>query len=405
MKRVYIFDEFCRASEYGIGTYVSQLVECLKGCSEVFCNVIMLNSEKKEFVCDNKDSHNIYYIPKLAKANNDTEKYYRNVFYFIATNVIDTVCDNLIFHLNYLWEYDLIHYIRKFCPGSKIVFTIHHQQWAFALCGNVELYKRIMEKSTCDELTVEDKKYILNGYKLELDIYNSVDKIIVLSNFTKRILLEIYAIEENKISCIYNGLPDSYLPISIDEKISLRNKYLFNKEDKLILYVGRLDEIKGVSFLIEAFKRVLKIYPNSYLLLVGEGDYSKYLRDSSNYWRRIIFTGYLEKNLLYDMYRMVDIGVLFSFHEQCSFSAIEMMMFDLPVISTDSTGLKEMFPEKYRCSVHYCNSKSYLLIEECVDKIIQLLTNKNNDSMRVLYLNNYILNKMGEKMKLLYREL
>lgn len=64
-----------------------------------------------------------------------------------------------------------------------------------------------------------------------------------------------------------------------------------------------------------------------------------------------------------------------------------------------------MFSEKYRCSVHYCNSKSYLLIEECVDKIIQLLTNKNNDSMRMLYLNNYILNKMGEKMKLLYREL
>ena len=403
MKKVYIFNELNRASEYGIGTYVSQLVECLKDCSDVFCNVIMLNSEKKEFVCDNKEFYDIYHIPKLANVDNDIKKYYRNVFYFIVTNIVDDVCDNLIFHLNYLWEYDLIYYIRKFCPGSKILFTIHLQQWALALCGNIELYKRIIEKSTCDELTVDDKEYILNGHKLELDFYKSVDKIIVLSDFTKRILLEIYAIEENKISCIYNGLPDAYLPISVDEKISLRHKYLFNEEEKLILYVGRLDEIKGISFLIEAFKRVLKIYPNSYLLLVGEGDYSKCLRDSSNYWRRIIFTGYLEKNILYDMYRIADIGILFSFHEQCSFSAIEMMMFDLPIISTDSTGLKEMFPEKYRCSVHYCNSKSYLSIEECVDKIVRLLGNKNDHSMRTLYLSNYTLAKMRERMILLYK--
>lgn len=403
MKKVYIFNELNRSSEYGIGTYVSQLVECLKDCSDIFCNVIMLNSEEKEFVCEKKETYSIYYIPKLANTNNSSEKYYRNVFYFIATNIIDDVYSDLIFHLNYLWEYDLIYYIRKFYPGSKIVFTIHHQQWAFALCGNIELYKRIIEKSTCDELTVDDKEYILNGHKLELDFYKSVDKIIVLSDFTKRILLEIYAIEENKISCIYNGLPDAYLPISVDEKISLRHKYLFNEEEKLILYVGRLDEIKGISFLIEAFKRVLKIYPNSYLLLVGEGDYSKCLRDSSNYWRRIIFTGYLEKNILYDMYRIADIGILFSFHEQCSFSAIEMMMFDLPIISTDSTGLKEMFPEKYRCSVHYCNSKSYLSIEECVDKIVRLLGNKNDHSMRTLYLSNYTLAKMRERMILLYK--
>ena len=36
MKKVYIFNELNRASEYGIGTYVSQLVECLKDCSDVF---------------------------------------------------------------------------------------------------------------------------------------------------------------------------------------------------------------------------------------------------------------------------------------------------------------------------------------------------------------------------------
>ena len=202
---------------------------------------------------------------------------------------------------------------------------------------------------------------------------------------------------------------------SIDELIDLLEKrglYIGDKgKAKHFLSMVNYYRLSGYWFNYQRKASAETRYPTAGLSEDQKEDYDYHFmrEDSHNSWshkfrdeypKRTDFKG---KKIIDP--RIADIGVLFSFHEQCSFSAIEMMMFDLPVISTDSTGLKEMFPEKYRCSVHYCNSKSYLLIEECVDKIIQLLTNKNNDSMRVLYLNNYILNKMGEKMKLLYREL
>lgn len=50
-------------------------------------------------------------------------------------------------------------------------------------------------------------------------------------------------------------------------------------EDQIILYVGRLNQIKGVYYLINAFRKLLDCLPNVHLLVVGDGDYSAYLSE------------------------------------------------------------------------------------------------------------------------------
>ena len=45
---------------------------------------------------------------------------------------------------------------------------------------------------------------------------------------------------------------------------------------------------------------------------------------------------------MYRFYQVADVGVMLSTHEQCSYVGMEMMMIDIPLVATTSTGLKEM---------------------------------------------------------------
>jgi glycosyltransferase involved in cell wall biosynthesis len=122
----------------------------------------------------------------------------------------------------------------------------------------------------------------------------------------------------------------------------LKQKYNIETNKKIILFVGRLDPIKGTDILINSFRKVLKQKPECRLIIAGEGDFGKYFEAGEYIWTKITFTGRLDKSKLFELYRIADIGVMPSTHEQCSYTAIEMMMHGLPVIVSTTTGLNEM---------------------------------------------------------------
>lgn len=55
-----------------------------------------------------------------------------------------------------------------------------------------------------------------------------------------------------------------------------------------------------------------------------------------------LFLGKVSSSEVEDVYRSAYIGVMPSFHEQCSYTAIEMMRHKIPLVGTDTTGLAEM---------------------------------------------------------------
>jgi len=167
-----------------------------------------------------------------------------------------------------------------------------------------------------------------------------MDNIICLSQFTKRLLIDYYRISSN-ISVIPNGLSDS-ITTSYFKKNMLKKKYQIPSISNTILFVGRLDPIKGLEYVIRSFRKILKYKPNVHLIIAGRGNFETYLKECENDWMNIHFTGFLLKEQLYELYSISDIGVIPSFHEQCSYVAIEMMMYSLPIIGTTTTGLQEM---------------------------------------------------------------
>lgn len=403
MKQIYLFNEESRASLYGIGSYIQQLIACLRNRKDVSLNLVMLNAEEKEFAKVKKDGYTLYTFP-FVETSFYEDTYYRNIGYLWMTNMQVTTHEPLIFHFNYTWEYPLMRRLKEIFPTAKIFFTIHYQKWSFSLRGNVECFREVLDGRN-KWLEEEDKKILLRDWEEEIKLYRSVDKLICLSNFTKKILNDIYQLPEEKIVLVYNGMADVNDGRMLANTDQLRKKFFFNPTDKILVYVGRLDEIKGLSHIIEAFKKVVEVYPEARLVIVGDGEFGTYLKIAAPYWNKITFTGFLDKENLYALYRIADAGIMLSFHEQCSYVAIEMMMFGLPVVSTDSTGLDEMFPNNLlKIKVHYEENKTFLWVDECKEKIIRAFQCPEwmRQQTRRLYLERYTLDKMTEAMDDLY---
>ena len=391
MKQVVLFTEGVRGTIYGIGTYIQQIIECLKNDSALSLHVVYLHSDVLEFT---KENEGTYYSYKFPNTNTftieDVTTYYRNAWFVFLSELNPNFKDNYFFHLNYLSEGHLIPFIRETFKSSKIIFTVHYQEWCLMLKGNQDYYTEIIHKQE-NNITDELEKSVYNSYKEELNVYMKVDSIICLSSYTKRLLDFVYNIPVSKIKLRYNALKE--FPIIKSNKETIKSRFNFHAEERIILFVGRLDEIKGVQTIIESFKIVHRKLPDTHLILAGDGNFSKYLAMCKPYWKNITFTGRLEREDLYELYQIADLGVMMSMHEQCSYVAIEMMMFNLPIIGTDSTGLNEMLEEAEKVRVIYNEKEVTLPLTECAEKMFSFLTgeSKSFDTKR-RYDQNYTMN-------------
>lgn len=393
MTDVYIFTEECRASKYGIGCYVSSMIECLSSVPTIRLNIVCLYSNNIEYKLEQLERCNFYYIPNVITFYKDKEKYYESAFYILMSNV-DIIGSNVVFHLNYHNEFYLIKLMRSKYPECRIYFTIHYQDWCFKLKGNIDRYRKIIDG-------IEKDEEVFYSYNFDKNIYNSVDRVICLSIYTKELLVKLYNIQEHKIDLIYNGL-NFKIPEIMTSVSDLRKQLFFKDDEKIVLFVGRLDDIKGVDYLIDAFMKVLKIIPESHLLIVGDGHFERYYLKSIGYWNKITFTGHLKKDDLYKLYRIADVGVMPSFHEQCSFVAIEMMAFGLPLITSDTTGLKEM-QNNDDLIIKTCNKNGleYISINELAQKIVMVLMGDRKDFVNEC-VNQYKIETMSQKLFSLY---
>jgi glycosyltransferase involved in cell wall biosynthesis len=176
----------------------------------------------------------------------------------------------------------------------------------------------------------------LNSEKKLLD---ASDKVICLTDYLLDMLIKIYNVDKLKIAIIPNGIRDVFdkKENNTNLKRDLRKKYHFLSEEKVVLYVGRLDEVKGLNNLIDSFHLLLKKEKNSHLLIVGGGKiYDYYLKKTADIFRKVSYTGWIEKEKLYELMCVADVGVIPSLHEPFGYVALEMMMHSLPVVSTDS---------------------------------------------------------------------
>lgn len=411
MIRLLFVKEEGRAEEYGIGTYCKCFLDFFKEKTQFDLHVIILRSSEDYVKIITIENINYYYIPNTFSDNDKEEDkniYYRNVWYLIYPFIIKDNISNYILHVNYWNHMNIIKLYKKYIPNGKVCFSLHYFDWCFELKGNISLYKKIIDSNN----KYKTYKSILSKHNTERSYLTTVDAIIVLSKCTKEILLDIYKLNPINIHLIYNGLHKSNEIMYIN-KSAARNELGFTKYDNIILFVGRLDEIKGLNYLIRAFDLALNTKPNLKLIIVGNGNYDDYINLSPNNSDKIRFMGKIDTNLLYKLYIISDLGILPSFHEQCSYVIIEMFMHGLPVVVSDSTGLNEMVIEDingYHIPINYIDKNASIDIKLLADKIVYIFNNPNlirrlsHNSQRI-FERRYVLNQMGENIENLYLNL
>ncbi len=114
---------------------------------------------------------------------------------------------------------------------------------------------------------------------------------------------------------------------------------------RVLLYVGRLADVKRVNRLINAFSTVCKTVPNAVLVIVGDGperDILKTLVGSLGLSERIIFAGRCEGTPLYAWYRIGSLFVLTSEHEPFGCVVNEALISGMPVICSKWAGARTL---------------------------------------------------------------
>lgn len=408
MIQLFIFNEISRAAIYGIGTYIQQLIACLD--DEFQINIVNYYSDKPEFTIVESNKIREFFIPrnqlKYTEGKCD-ETYFINSVYLLS-DFIDS--DNkIIFHFNHFRYEKTFSLLREYWPTCKIIVGIHYFNWCFPLNGNTGYFREIIHKNPND-LTDTLEKETSATYRQDVAFLQNADHIICLARYAKDLLCSDYQIPENKISLIYNGLKDEATFLTSNEKKEIKKKLHIDPSEKIILFVGRLDDIKGVDYIIQAFKKLLQKRNDCRLIIIGDGEYSKCLEECKGDWGKILFTGKLPKEKVYQFYQIADIGIMLSKHEQCSFVAIEMMMHGLPIIASDSTGLDEMVSNGvngYKIKTIENKDEVSFDTDECCLLLSLALNNNEEEELKNKccrqYETHYSLACMKEKMQTLYK--
>lgn len=119
-------------------------------------------------------------------------------------------------------------------------------------------------------------------------------------------------------------------------------------EGRIIISMGREDEVKGYWHLLKSFSLVHEKLPDTKLMIIGDGEFQSYkeLARGLGVDEAVYFTGlkrnpypYLKKGSLY---------VLTSYYEGFPNAMVEAMAIGLPVIATDCmTGPREILEDQY----------------------------------------------------------
>lgn len=234
-----------------------------------------------------------------------------------------------------------------------------------------------------------ENKY-LKYFKL---IYNKADVFIILASSVKGKLKQW---EFSQPIYLTTTKVDDYLIKELD----IDNKKVANN----LLFLGRLEESKGIFETLRAFQLSQKNYPNITLTYAGNGPDEKRLKiiiENENV-RNVFFTGFIRNNEKIRAFSSADIYILPSYTEGMPTSVLEAMAFGIPVITRPVGGIPDFFID---------NKMGYLIESknpnDFAAKIDLLYSNKNKWREISKYnhqyaLDNFMASKIAKKLILFY---
>ncbi len=195
-------------------------------------------------------------------------------------------------------------------------------------------------------------------YNIEREGLHAADKIIAVSNYTKGKLIEHYGISPDKVQVVHNG-------VDLDREKPKVNK---SKNEKIVLYLGRITIQKGPEYFLYSAKKVLEHMPNVKFVVAGTGDMMPWMIEKAaelGIGNKVLFSGFLRGKNIDRAYRLADLYVLPSVSEPFGITPLEAMRNGTPCIVSKTSGVSEV--------INHCIKVDFWDIEKMSGMIISVL--------------------------------
>ena len=178
-------------------------------------------------------------------------------------------------------------------------------------------------------------------------IANRSDRVIACSHFMRDQIIDIFSVEQGRVTVIPNGIDPEDLPKGDPAELAkLRSEFAEPKEN-LVLLIGRLVYEKGFQLALEAMPKVIEAVPNTRFLVAGSGTHEAELHKQAEelgLMEHGTFLGWIGDDVLHSLYRIADLTVVPSIYEPFGLVALEAMASECPCIAADTGGLREVVP-------------------------------------------------------------
>lgn len=168
-------------------------------------------------------------------------------------------------------------------------------------------------------------------HRLEWELVHDADQVICCSRYMQKEIKTLFGMTE-RVSIIPNA-------VNVSPAVQA------DRKEKTILFVGRLVVEKGVQILIEAFARLIHLYPDASLVIAGSGPYTEELQNLGRQLGledKIQFTGFVSESSRNQLLASCSIAVFPSLYEPFGIVALEAMASGTPVVVSRTGGLAEI---------------------------------------------------------------
>ena len=257
----------------------------------------------------------------------------------------------------------------------SIFHPFHLVPKAAVACGK-KLKKPVLIK--IDDAVYEKAKGIKKIQRKIEKMYNSktlqnADKVLVMNDFTKKLVNEYYSVSDNRISIVTNGT-------------DLEKFYNTRENNKRVIFSGAMYHHRGIDVLLDCASKVIDKINDVEFLLLGDGPEMKELQEfvnKNNLSKNIIFKGWVKREEIPQFLAKSSIGIGPLRSTDVTKGALPIKVLEYMASSLPILAIKGTLPE----DILKDGDNGYVIenSEELAQKIIHIL--KNND----------LRDQMGEK--------
>jgi len=191
-------------------------------------------------------------------------------------------------------------------------------------------------------------------YDIEREGMHRADKVITVSHFTRNIIIGRYGVSGDKVEVVYNGVERNG-KWTVDENV-------IDKDEKIVLFLGRITMQKGPEYFLHAAKKVLDVMDNVKFVMAHR---AIEMAAELGIGHKVLFTGFLRGDDVQKIYKMADLYVMPSVSEPFGIAPLEALDNDVPVIISKQSGVSEVL--MHALKVNFWD------VDEIANKIVAVL--------------------------------